>query len=79
MNHVSLDQALERVIADPTCLALLAADPASFDITPEQAGWIADGDLRSIAAAGAHPLLVMQIAEVLGIDPVATFADEEDK
>lgn len=49
--------------------------PTDGDVT--DIGAILDGDLRRLHDLGAHPLLIMQLAGALGIDPAVRLCKPE--
>ncbi len=75
--NLPLDQVIRRVVQDPGFRSAAehagqrAADLAGVPLTDLTA--VLEGDLVTLHHRGAHPLLVMQLAGALGIDPMQRF------
>jgi hypothetical protein len=82
--NLPLDQVIRRVVREPGFRAVAeaegqrAAGHAGVPLADLTA--VLEGDLVTLHRRGAHPLLVMQLAGVLGIDPMLRFgADQPPK
>lgn len=79
--NLPLDQVIRRVVRDPEFRSIaeesgqLAADLAGVRLADLAA--VLDGDLVTLHQRGAHPLLIMQLAGALRIDPMRPFAAEQ--
>lgn len=78
--NLALDEALRRAARDDDFLAAARAAPQESadrvgiplaDLTD-----ILNGDLRALHDRGGHPLLIMQLAGALGIDPMSRLRPE---
>ncbi|ANI91176.1 MULTISPECIES: hypothetical protein [Mycobacteriales] len=79
--NLPLDQVIRRVVRDPEFRSIaeesgqLAADLAGVRLADLAA--VLEGDLVTLQQRGAHPLLIMQLAGALRIDPMRRFAAEQ--
>lgn len=77
--NLRLDDVLRRVVRDAQFHAEAQSEP---ERTAEQVGLsladleaVLSGDLTVLHARGAHPLLIMQLAGALGIEPMGRFSE----
>jgi hypothetical protein len=77
--NLRLDEVLRRVVRDAPFRAEAEAAP---ERTAEQTGVsladleaVLSGDLTVLHARGAHPLLIMQLAGALGIEPMGRLGE----
>jgi hypothetical protein len=75
--NLALDEMLRRVVSDPEFREDAGRAPREVAdrVGVAQTDLLAalDGDLRALHDRGAHPLLIMQLAGVLNIDPMDRF------
>lgn len=83
--NLALDELLCRVLRNPDLLDDAKQAPRETadraGVTPADVAAVLDGDLVALHGRGAHPLLLMQLAAVLGIDAMEQMsgASIEDK
>lgn len=77
--NVVLDDLVQRVACDPDFRQAANEAPAA---TAERAGVslselsaVLRGDLIALHECGVHPLLIMQLAGALGVDPMRTLTE----
>jgi len=70
--NLALDRLLRKVARDPSLLDGLDADTARGGIEEEDIAALRARDLAALSARGAHPLLIMQFAGALHIEPMAS-------
>jgi hypothetical protein len=77
--NLPVDEVIRRVVRDAGFRAAAsrapqqAAEAAGVALVDLAA--VLDGDLVALHERGAHPLLIMQLAGALGIDPMQRFGD----
>jgi hypothetical protein len=79
--NVPLDQAIRRVVKDPV-FRNAAVDRSqqiaeAAGVAPADLEAILAGELLALYRRGAHPLLIMQLAASLGIDPMERLTDPD--
>lgn len=74
--NLALDRLLRQVARDPSLLDGLDADTAGGRIEEGDIAALLARDLPVLFARGAHPLLIMQFAGALHIEPMAAFRRE---
>lgn len=74
--NLALDRLLRQVARDPSLLDGFDADTAGGGIEESDIAVLLARDLPGLCARGAHPLLIMQFAGALHIEPMAAFRRE---
>ncbi|GAB4079102.1 hypothetical protein GCU67_13680 [Modestobacter muralis] len=78
--NLALDQVIRQVVRDPEfrSFAEEAGQQAAAraGVSPAELAAVLEGDLVTLHRGGAHPLLIMQLAGALGIDPMRRFDAE---
>ena len=76
--NLSLDLFIKGIVGDPVLLTVVASDPASAaadaGVTLGDVDTVLRGDLAALYYRDAHPLLLMQLAGALKVDPMELFA-----
>lgn len=77
--NVPLDQVIGRVVQDPVfrnaAVDRLQQIAEAAGVAPADLEAILAGELLTLYRRGAHPLLIMQLAASLGIDPMERLSD----
>lgn len=74
--NLGLDRLLRQVARDPSLLDRLDARTVGGGIEDGDIAALLAGDLLGLFERGAHPLLIMQFAGALHIEPMAAFRRE---
>lgn len=76
--NLDLDEVIRRAARDAEFRAAATdswRNAADLDgVPPRDLRAVVEGDLVALHELGAHPLLIMQLAGALGIDPMQQFA-----